>query len=166
MEADLSLDALIRSELEGKDKAIGAYDEMLWKIRTGYAAVLYGLFTLVVSMTNIQNMHIPLEKAGLVAFTLITGFTICAVVLDFAFLRSKAKVVQTKEELADLALLLASGGTLEQWHGSSLPQLLHNSGEDQLRVSWKLRPSVLPIAMLYLCTWGPLTLAILLIVLN
>ena len=42
MEADLSLDALIRSELEGKDKAIGAYDEMLWKIRTGYAAVLYG----------------------------------------------------------------------------------------------------------------------------
>jgi len=28
---------LIRAEIEGKDKALKGYDEILWKIRSGYA---------------------------------------------------------------------------------------------------------------------------------
>ena len=93
---DLTRDGLIQIGLEGKDKAIAAYDEMLWKIRTGYAAVLYGIFTLVVSLGDKTKWLFSIEKAGLVAVTLITGFTICAAALDFSFLRSKFRVIQAE----------------------------------------------------------------------
>ena len=158
---DLTRDGLIQIGLEGKDKAIAAYDEMLWKIRTGYAAVLYGIFTLVVSLGDKTKWLFSIETAGLVAVTLITGFTICAAALDFSFLRSKFRVIQAKEELVDLALRLASGGTLEEWRGSSLNTLLHNSGEGLAQVQWKARSSIWPIALLHLGTWGPLCLAVL-----
>ncbi|MGH7847772.1 MAG: hypothetical protein ACREQW_21730 [Candidatus Binatia bacterium] len=158
---DLTRDNLIQKGLEGKDKAIAAYDEMLWKIRTGYATVLYGVFTLVVSLGDKTKWLLSIEKAGLVALTLITGFTICAAALDFSVLRSKFRVIQAKEELVDLALRLASGGNLEEWTGSSLNTLLHNSGEGLAQVEWKARSSVWPIALLYLGTWGPLSLAVL-----
>jgi hypothetical protein len=33
---------LVEAELEGKFKAIAGYDDILWKIRAGYLAVVYG----------------------------------------------------------------------------------------------------------------------------
>jgi hypothetical protein len=158
----LSRDGLIQRTLDGKDRAIAAYDGMLWKIRTGYAAVLYGVFTLVVSLGDKTKWPLSLEGAQLVALTLITGFSICAGTLDFFFLRSKFRVIQSKEELIDLALSLASGEPLEAWKGTSLNILLHNSGEGLAPVDWRARPSVWPIALLYLGTWGPLSIAVLL----
>ncbi|WP_143058843.1 hypothetical protein [Nitrosomonas marina] len=70
--------------------------------------------------------------------------------------------IQSKEELIDLALSLASGQQLEAWKGTALNTLLHNSGEGLAPVDWKARPSVWPIALLYLGTWGPLCIAVLL----
>lgn len=162
--ANLSRDELIRRTLDGKDRAIAAYDGFLWKIRTGYAAVLYAVFTLVVSLGDKAKWPLSLETAQLVALTLITGFTICAGTLDFFFLRSKFRVIQTKEELIDLALLLASGAPLEAWQGTPLNILLHNSGEGLAPVDWRARPSAWPIALLYLGTWGPLCIALFLMV--
>lgn len=156
----LTRDGLIQKALDGKDRAIAAYDEMLWKIRTGYAAVLYGVFTLVVSLGDKTKWPLSLETAGLVALTLITGFTICAAALDFSFLRSKFRVIQAKEELVDLALWLPTGEDPKGWAGTQLNILLHNSGEGLAPVKWKERPSVWPIALLYLGTWGPLCLAV------
>ena len=43
----MTRDDLIQKGLEGNDSALAEYDQILWKIRTGYAAVLYGVFTLV-----------------------------------------------------------------------------------------------------------------------
>ena len=160
----LTHEDLIQRTLDGKDGAIAAYDEMLWKIRTGYAAVLYGVFTLVVSLGDKTKWPLSVERAGLVALTLITGFTICAAALDFSFLRSKFRVIQTKEELLDLALGLAAGGKLEEWRGTPLNILLHNSGEGLAKVQWRARSSVWPIALLYLGTWGPLCLAVLVMI--
>jgi hypothetical protein len=157
----LTRDGLIQRALEGKDRAIAAYDEMLWKIRTGYAAVLYGVFTLVVSIVDKTKWPLSFDKAGLVALTLITGFTICAVALDFSFLRSKFRVIQAKEELIDLSLWLTAGKEQESWVGTSLNTLLYNSGEGLSQVKWRARPSLWPIALLYLGTWGPLCLAVL-----
>ena len=90
---DVTRDDLIQKGLEGKDRAIAGYDEMLWKIRTGYAAVLYGVFTLAVSLGDKTPWFQSIEKAGLVAVTLITGFTVSAAALDFYFLRSKFRVI-------------------------------------------------------------------------
>jgi len=154
---------LIQLSLSGKATAISAYDEMLWKIRTGYAAVLYGAFTLVVSLVDKQKLQLPADRAGAVAIILVTGFTIAASALDFSILRSKLRVVQAKEELSDLALFLASGGAFDQWKGTALSELLHNSGEDRVPVRWSARPSVIPVVMLYLGTWCPLVIAVLLL---
>jgi len=156
----ITLERMILRGLDGKDRALAAYDDMLWKIRTGYAAVLYGVFTLVVSLGDNANWGLSLPKAAWVALTLITGFTICAAVLDFAFLKSKFLVVQTKEELVGFALSTVKGVEPVAWTGTPLKTLLHNSGEGRTPVRWKDRPSVAPIVLLYLGTWLPLCLAV------
>jgi hypothetical protein len=43
----LSYDELIRLELRGKLLAVERYDSMLWKIRSGYIAILYGTLTII-----------------------------------------------------------------------------------------------------------------------
>lgn len=160
----MTRDDLIQMGLEGKDRAIAAYDEILWKIRTAYAAVLYGVFTLVVSLSDNTQWHLSTESAGLVALVLTTGFTLSIAALDFSFLCSKYRVVQSKEELVKLALSIASGTNLDKWTGTSLLTLLYNSGEGLAPVRWKNRPSVWPIALLYLGTWGPICLAVIIMV--
>ena len=59
----LTRDGLIQKGLEGRDNAIAAYDDMLWKIRTGYAAVLYGVFTLVVGLGDKRRASDPVGSA-------------------------------------------------------------------------------------------------------
>lgn len=157
-------DDLIQMGLEGKDRALAEYDQILWKIRTGYAAVLYGVFTLVVSLGDNSQWGLSTERAGIVALVLTTGFTISIAALDFSFLCSKYRVVQAKEELVKLALLLASGTSLDNWTGTPLLTLLYNSGEGQAKVHWEGRPSRWPITLLYLGTWGPICLAIIIMV--
>lgn len=157
----LTRDGLIKGALEGKDTAIAAYDSMLWKVRTGYVAVLYGTFTLVIGLSDKSNWPISVQKAAIVAVLLITGFTVCAAALDFHILCSKFRVVQAKEELIDLAIWLTSGKELEERDGTCLNKLLHNSGEGVADVDWTARPSAWPFALLYLGTWGLLCLAVL-----
>jgi hypothetical protein len=161
---NITSDNLILKGLEGKDRALAEYDQILWKIRTGYAAVLYGVFTLVVSLSDNTQWHLSTERAGMVALALTTGFTISIAALDFSFLCSKYRVVQAKEELVKLALSLASGMSLDKWTGTPLLTLLYNSGEGRAKVRWKGRPSRWPIALIYLGTWGPVCLAIILMV--
>lgn len=149
----LSRDALIRMGLEGKSQAIAGYDEMLWKIRAGYVGVLYGSLTLIASLGDIKSWSPSLIRTALGAIILITGFTLCGLVLDLCFLTSKLRVVQTKENLINMALKLASGECLELSEKTSLESLLHNSGESNLKVTWKGRAPVWPILLLYAVTW-------------
>jgi len=43
----LTSEELIHFELQGKFQAVARYDSMLWKIRSGYAVVLYGALVIV-----------------------------------------------------------------------------------------------------------------------
>lgn len=160
----LSVTSLVTSGIEGKNAAMADYGEMLWKIRGGYAAVLYGTFTLVVALSDKAKVGLSGNKAAAIALILITGFTVCAAALDFHFLRSKLRVVDTKEELVDLALHLASGATLEEWRGRPLALLLHNAGEHRLPLRPSDYPSPWPVWLLHAGTWAPLSLATLLMV--
>jgi hypothetical protein len=151
---------LIKDEIAGKDSAIGSYDEMLWKVRTGFIAILYGAFTLVLGLTGLEAYE---DVTGIIAILLISGFTISAGVLDIHLLRSKFRVVQAKEELVDLALSLSEGGTLEDWTGTELKKLLHNSGEGVDPVDWTMRPAVYPFLLIYIGTWTTLVAAVVLL---
>lgn len=42
-------DELIRSALDGKPQATSGYDAILWKIRAGYVAILYGALGLLLN---------------------------------------------------------------------------------------------------------------------
>ena len=95
-------------------------------------------------------------KSGRAMLPFCMGYLpLCIAALDFSFLCSKYRVVQTKEERVKLALSLASGASLDEWTGTPLLTLLYNSGEGRAKVLWKGRPSIWPIALLYLGMWGP-----------
>lgn len=116
---NLTLEELIRSELHGKDLAIERYDSILWKIRSGYVAVLYG----ALSLFGKEVLSLPL-----LTLALICGFSLCAFIIDYSFLRSKVQVVVAKDKLADIALQFVSKAEDAQF--KDLSYLLHNSGED------------------------------------
>jgi hypothetical protein len=115
----LTLEELIRSELQGKSQAIGRYDDILWKIRSGYVAILYGALSLLGK-----------ETLGSPSLTLlmIYGFSVCAFVVDYSFLRSKLRVVVAKDRLVDVAQQLIAG--TEATSLQDIPALLHISGEN------------------------------------
>ena len=159
LDTSFSTVEMIRDGIAGKDKAIAAYDEMLWKVRAGFASVLYGSATLIVSLVDKSKLAVSLGAGAYVAILLISGFTIAACSLDFSLLRSKLRVVESKEELVDLALLLTSSSDLDQWRGTPLNVLLHNSGEGRAPIHWEKHPVPWAIATLYLGSWLPLVIA-------
>lgn len=142
----LTQDSLIESALEGNDRAIAAYDEMLWKIRADYVVVLYGSLTLMLGVGEKAKASVAPDRAGLVAVLLITGFTLCAAALDYAFLASKQRELQAKEEL----VAVADGESADWWTGKPLQALLHDSGESRARIDWRVRAPLWPIALFWI----------------
>ena len=161
----LSRDSLIQSELAGKSTAVARYDEMLWKIRTGYVGVLYGSLTLIASLGDLEGWSLPLAQTALAAILLITGFTVCGLTLDFSFLTAKLRVVQARDALMDLALEISTRGNLDPQKEPELQVLLHNSGETRRKVVWTGRARRWPLLLLYLFTWlsGCLAIGVLII---
>src|SRR4030095_595911 len=85
----------VKSEMEDKLKAIAGYDDILWKIRAGYLAVVYGALGLLVGTkdsaviadaVNSPSLWSPLIIALVL---LIFGFSAAAFFVDFGYLRKK-----------------------------------------------------------------------------
>ena len=88
----LTTDELIRLELDGKNQAIAKYDSILWKTRTGYAIVLYGALSLIVSMFSSKDVTWG-TQIGFVLGLLIVGFSLFALLLATIFFRSSQEFV-------------------------------------------------------------------------
>ena len=147
--ATLTRDELIKLELQGKGEAVAGYDEILWKIRTGYAAVLYGSLTLVSGLGATERWGLSFPRAGTVAYILIIGFTVCAVVLDWSFLRRKLRVIQARDKLMKLGLKMTYDPTLRGYETVNLKKLLCNAGETTKKVKWKGRGAIGSVVILY-----------------
>lgn len=95
---------LVEAKLEDKSKAIAGYDDILWKIRAGYLAVVYGALGLLVGakeseiIVDVFKLP-PLWAPLIVALLLIFGFSIAAFFVDFGYLRKKLKVIAAKDAL-------------------------------------------------------------------
>jgi hypothetical protein len=126
----LTQEELVRLELKGKDQAISGYDTILWKIRSGYVVVLYGIFSVLAALLGGRGLDaIPASDRVRffgVALLLTWGFSICAALIDFKFLISKHRVIADRDLLIDLALALAACQDINR---AKLRELLHNSGE-------------------------------------
>jgi hypothetical protein len=97
---------LVRQALESKLQAIGGYDAILWKIRSGYLAVLYGSLALILGTSGVPNLHVLAADLArsVAAISLILGFSVAAFLVDFGYLRKKLKVIVARDELLRLAL--------------------------------------------------------------
>jgi hypothetical protein len=126
----LSYDELIRLELQGKFLAVERYDTMLWKIRSGYVATLYGTLTIFGGVSGLIATPDPDNNRVLIAaIVAIVAFSLCGVVVDYFFIKAKARVVNDTNALQDLALEIAIGKTSVEDQHDKLRDLLHNSGE-------------------------------------
>jgi hypothetical protein len=96
---------LISSELEGKLKAISGYDEMLWKIRSGYVAILYGIPAIFLGTEGVPNLKEVMADSGraLLILLLLGGFSLSAFIIDSSYLAKKLKVIVTRDLLVKSA---------------------------------------------------------------
>lgn len=145
----LSCAELVRVELQGKFAAVERYDSMLWKIRSGYLAVLYGTLALLGG----SGLEFPLDPgtryAVLSVVLLIWTFSACAFLLDLGFLLSKLRVVGDSNELYRLALESACGKVRLENEERRLQGLLRLAGESRkkvgLRELWRGLRWVVPL---------------------
>jgi hypothetical protein len=99
----LSRADLIRESLADKLGAIAGYNDVLWKVRVGYAAVLYGTLSLALSREAARVP--PADRwAALSVAALVVGFSAAAGVIDAGFQVKKLKVVVTRDALVRVAL--------------------------------------------------------------
>ena len=156
---ELTVEELIRSQLEGKSKALERYDAILWKIRAGYLAVLYSILTVLSGKEfDLKDLIGSTPKVEILFYTAIS-FSLCAFFVDLGFLLSKLRVVQARNDLSDLALQVATRQTQAADAAGKLKRLLHLSGESPGLPGFRaLVTGTWPIVLLYITT--PLTLAI------
>ena len=127
--SELTFDELIRSELKGKTLAVARYDSILWKVRTGYIVVLYGVVTILVGKEAVlagSPTVTPLPTLRAVAW----GIGISALIVDLNFLLGKLRVVKARNRLSDIALKLATKQVDRSKVEDEIGVLLHFSGEE------------------------------------
>jgi hypothetical protein len=133
----MTLDSLVKDELDGKSAAIGLYDDMLWKIRTGYAVLLYGAVGIIAGLVNEQIVVLG-KPTGLASSTIILGFSVFGALMDYSFMRSKLRVVDYRDRLLELSYHKATSGA---WplDGDKVLDCLKNSGERNTQIDWSKR---------------------------
>jgi hypothetical protein len=121
------LQKIVLGEIEGKNRAIHAYNDILWKIRTGFLTLILGGWAIV--LKGIVDAQSPdMERyRGLVSALLLFsfGFTFCAWYIDHSYVRAKFRVILALNALIDE---LAGGKEL-----NTLSSLLKVVGSDSQR---------------------------------
>jgi hypothetical protein len=125
----ITLDELIRGGLAGKLVALARYDEIIWKIRAGYVAVLYGMLAFFVGKESNLVEFMSSSEVLRSLFPISLSLSLCAFVVDLAFVLSKLRVVAARNHLSDLAVKRAAGHKLHESEQDEFTKLLHLSGE-------------------------------------
>jgi len=134
----VSIDGLVKDELDGKSRAIAKYDEMLWKIRSGYAVLLYGAIGIVAGLVNQKVVTLD-SRVAWAAVVLIMGFSIFGALLDYLFMAAKLRVVKYRDRLTELAWSRAMLKELTEDEDQQLLECLKNSGERKEPTDWSHR---------------------------
>lgn len=125
----ITLDELIRGQLAGKLVALARYDEILWKIRGGYVAVMYAMLAFLVGKESKVVEVLGSSSVVQSLFPISLGLSVCALFVDLAFLLAKLRVVAARNRLSDLAAIRARSGQLTKEESEELLTVLHISGE-------------------------------------
>lgn len=131
----VTVDSLIKDELDGKAGAIARYDDMLWKIRSGYAVILYASIGLIAGLVNEDKIELTRNTAFAIS-VLIFGFSAFASFLDYSFIKSKLRVVSYRDRLIELAYRRTQPETNPTNNEHDLLDCLRNSGERKKDINW------------------------------
>ena len=106
MEIDERIDKIIHGEIEGKNRAIHAYDKIIWMIRSGYLTVFFIAWSILLKTLLEHGGNPPAGLNGiLLAMLLITLIlSMGAFVIDINYIRRKFRVIHALDAL--LACLL------------------------------------------------------------
>lgn len=115
----LDISELIKVELSGKNIATGRYDEILWKIRSGYLVVLAGTLGFFVSKGT--SLELTPE-----IITIIIWFSLVAWLIDINFRRRQLRVVKAYNDLVSSSIKNLPD---EEGPVNINEQLFHISGE-------------------------------------
>jgi hypothetical protein len=133
---DMDLDGLIKYELDGKAQAVAEYDRFLWKIRTGYAAFIYGSTGVIVAL--VSKKVLPFNDFTFYSLgVLMVGWSFFALLMDYSFLFSKMRVVNDRDKLIEFMFKLTNDEPLNNEELDELKRCLKNSGERKEKVDLK-----------------------------
>lgn len=99
-ENDDFLEKVILGEIEGKNRAIHAYDGMVWKIRTGFLTLLFGGWAILLKGI-ITESTAGYGKIILGLFLFSLGFAFGAWYVDRNYVRRKFRVILALDRLTE-----------------------------------------------------------------
>lgn len=142
----LNISELLEIELPGKKAAMGRYDGILWKIRSGYLVVLAG--TLGFFVTEGSQITLTYE-----IIIIILWFSLVAWLIDINFRRRQLRVVKAYNDLVSSSIKnLPEEEGLEHIE----LKLFHISGERFEEMEWDkdvpTRKCLYPSIFIYLGT--------------
>ncbi|GAG39000.1 unnamed protein product, partial [marine sediment metagenome] len=92
---------------EGKNKAIHAYDSILWKVRTGFLTLIFAGFGII--LTGLLKEGADFSKAQQYIFVMLlvsSGLSISAIIIDINYLHRKFRVIKHLNDLLKSASTL------------------------------------------------------------
>jgi hypothetical protein len=123
----LSSDELIHSGLSDQVTAIARYEDVIWKIRTGYAVVLYGALTLIIGKEGSRSF--AESPQHMVLILLVVGLSLSVFLIDLSYVRKKLKFVVAREMLIELAFKSDRDLETSDEDRDRLKAILHVAGE-------------------------------------
>ena len=98
---------LLFNELEGKNRAIHAYDSILWKVRTGFLTLIFAGFGIILSGLIKDGVDISRAQQYLFVMLLVSsGLSISAIIIDINYLNRKFRVIRHLNKLLKVASTL------------------------------------------------------------
>ena len=112
--SDALVEKIVLGEIEGKNRAIHTYDDIVWKIRSGFLTLSFGGWAILLKgIVDAQSASMRKYYGlvfGLLLFNL--AFAFGAWYIDRSYLRRKFRVILALNGLVDE--LAASGGDLSK----------------------------------------------------
>ena len=151
---ELTPESLIREELEAKLSAIGGCDQIIWKIRAGYVAILYGGLTLLLGVGGASGLAVITGDLvhAVSILILILGLSATSFIIDFSYVRKKLRVIVARDALIDIALRsdVADKDTVRvllHIAGETFVELMPEGAqkEYQAKCRWNLKWILLPL---------------------
>jgi hypothetical protein len=144
----LTLHEFILFELRGKNVAIGRYDTILWRIRSGYLIVVYGSLLLLFGKEGVLTGIADSPAVATAALGTVLFVSTALYLIDLGFRLRQLRVVAARDRLTDIAFAFATGEAVK---GNELRRLLHIAGESSMPIPWPKRFwAVVLIFLLYL----------------